>query len=225
MIRVAITTDRFGSVASSFARLGMKPLPTPCIRVVPADEDTLDRARRSAIRAELLLITSVRTLDFLWPSDPMPAVAVAAVGERTATEVRARGGWVVAEGRSGLADLAESYSGLLGSSCVVFPHAAGSIPTALATLREVATDLDEFGVYRTVPIPPPMTSAEAVAFASPTAVEGWLLTRRLEGLVVGVIGPTTSAAVASHRVPEVVAPHPSHHAMAQALASYMEVAV
>jgi uroporphyrinogen-III synthase len=65
----------------------------------------------------------------------------------------------------------------------------------------------------------------AVVFASPSAVTGWLLARDFEDVVVGVIGPTTQAAVGRHRIPDVIAPEPSHHSLARALTSYLEVSV
>ena len=65
----------------------------------------------------------------------------------------------------------------------------------------------------------------AAVFASPSAVAGWLLSRDFDGLVVGVIGPTTWKAVARVRLPDVLASQPTHQTLAQALASYLEVAV
>ncbi|MFN2487485.1 MAG: hypothetical protein ABR609_12925, partial [Acidimicrobiia bacterium] len=78
MIRVAITTDRFEGAASSFRPLGLAPVWLPCIRIEPADAGLLARAREATLASDLLLITSVRTLDVLWPDGSMPAVEVAA---------------------------------------------------------------------------------------------------------------------------------------------------
>lgn len=225
MIRVAITTDRFEGAASSFRPLGLDPVRLPCIRVEPADAGLLARAREAALAADLLLITSVRTLDLLWPDGSLPAVEVAAVGERTAAAVKARGGRLVLSGRVGLADLAALTAERLTSVRVAFPHAAGADPVALEAIRARAIDLQEFEVYRTVPVAPGSTRVGAVAFGSPSAVEGWLLFRDFDGLVVGVIGPTTWEAVARHRPPEVVAAQPSYQALAHSLATYLEVAV
>lgn len=225
MIRVAITTDRFEGAATPFRRQGLDPVWLPCFRVEPATAAELTRARQAASVADLLLISSVRTLELLWPGGSMPAIEVAAVGESTAAAVAARGGRVVVVGTAGLADLAEQTSDRLASVRVAFPHAAGSDPVALGTIRELATDLRELEVYRTIPVAPESTEVRAVAFGSPSAVEGWLLSRDFDGLVVGVIGLTTWEAVAGHRLPDVLAPQPSHQALAQALASYLEVAV
>ncbi|MEX0865387.1 MAG: uroporphyrinogen-III synthase [Acidimicrobiia bacterium] len=222
---MAITTDRFEAVAHPYALLGLEPVATPCIRFDGAGEDVLDRAREAASRAGLLLITSTRTIELLWPEQPMPDVAVAAVGERTAATVEAAGGRVVLTGTSGLAGLIEVAAERLTGARVVFPHAVGSDPVALELLRGLAPGLDEHEVYRTVPLAPEPTVVDAVAFASPVAVEGWLLARSFDKLVVGVIGSTTGTAVARHRPPDVVAPEPSHAALARALMSYLEVSV
>ena len=225
MIRVAITTDRFEEAAPPFRRLGLEPVWLPCIRLDRSDDTVLARAREAASTAELLLISSPRTLDLLWPDGSMPAVDVAAVGERTAAAVEARGGRVILSGRSGLADLVVQTSDRLAGSRVAFPHAAGADPTALEAIREQATNLDEFEIYRTVAVAPESTPVEAAVFGSPSAVDGWLLSRDFDRLVVGVIGPTTWAAVARHRLPEVVATQPTFEALADSLSSYLEVTV
>ena len=84
MIRVAVTTDRFEAVAPHFSEVGLDPVSLPCIRIEPADQAVLAQARKAAIGADLLMITSVRTLDLLWPAAHMPDVAVAAVASPTA---------------------------------------------------------------------------------------------------------------------------------------------
>lgn len=225
MIKVAITTDRYDTAASTFARRGLEPVPVPCIRVDPASGDVLAEAREKASGADFLLISSVRTLDLLWPKGSMPRVDVAAVGEMTAAAVEARGGRVAVAGRSGLDALIRDAADRLAGSRVVFPHAAGSDLSQLQVLRARVGTLIEIEVYRTVPVAAIDAPVGAVAFASPSAVEGWLLSRDLEQLVVGVIGPTTGAAVARLRPPDVVASQPSHTALARAMASYLEVSV
>ena len=225
MIRVAITTDRFEEVAPFFRRLGLEPVWLPCIRLGRADDVVLARAREAASSAELLLISSSRTLDLLWPDGSMPAVDVAAVGEQTAAAVEAWGGRVILSGRSGLTHLVAQMTDRLASSRVVFPHAAGTDPMTLERIREQATNLDEFEIYRTVAVAPESTQVQAAVFGSPSAVDGWLISRDFDRLVVAVIGPTTWEAVARHRPPEVVAAQPTYQALARSLSSYLEVAV
>lgn len=232
MIRVAITTDRFESAAVPFRSFGLQPVSLPCIRVEPADSEVLTEAREAASSCDLLLVTSVRTLELLWPGGSMPATKVAAVGETTSAAVTARGGRIVASGQAGLAHLIDQLGDRLALSSVAFPHGGGSsslprspisVPLALDNLRAQAADVREFEVYRTIPQPPGLDGVDAAAFASPSAVAGWRLSRAFDGLVVGVIGSTTRQAMAAHRPPDVVAPQPTHQALAMAMASYLEV--
>ena len=222
MTRVAITTDRFDSVSSAYALRGLEPVPLPCLRVEPAGDEALTDAREAAADADLLVVTSPRTVSLLWPEQEMPGVEVAAVGESTAAAVARSGGHVVAAGRSGLMGLIEIVADRLRESRVVFPHAGGSDVAASQRLRQLTCQLEEHVVYRTVPVAPAMTDVQAISFASPSAVQGWLVTRDLRNLVVGVIGKTTGAAVARIRPPDVVATLPSHQALALALTDYLE---
>jgi uroporphyrinogen-III synthase len=231
-MRVAITTDRFESAGSSFHRYGMEPVSLPCVRIEPAAADVLAEARMAADLCDLLVITSARTVDLLWPNGSMPSSPVAAVGQRTAASVAAHGGRLVLAGRGGLADLIDQLGNSLDTCAVVFPHAGGprsdpynspSLEAAFDTLRGRAANLVEFEIYQTRSLSPGSDAVAAVAFSSPSAVQGWHLSRSLDTLVIGVIGSTTRLAVAAHRPPDVVAPQPSHDALARAMASHLEV--
>lgn len=232
MTRLAITTDRFESAALPFRRNGFEVVSLPCIRIESADADVLSQARTAAASCNLLLITSARTVDLLWPDGSMPSSQVVVVGERTAAAVEARGGRLMLSGRAGFADLINRLGNKLESATVVFPHGGGqwskpdtstTLRSAIDTLRERAANLVEFEIYRTTSQPPGSGAVEAAAFASPSAVAGWHISRSFDGLVIGVIGSTTRLAVAAHRPPDVVAPKPSHDALALAMASYLEV--
>jgi uroporphyrinogen-III synthase len=223
VIRVAVTTDRFSKVAPYFARAGLEPISTPCIHVIPATAGALARARVAAGEADLMVVTSARTVALLWPAGGMPSCDIAVVGPGTAKAVTAAGGRVVTTGRGGIADLVDAVADSLHGRQVVVLRAAGTDPVALRRLLALAPALEDHVVYRVVPIGPEGTAVDAVAFASPSAVEGWLLTRSLNDLVVGVIGDTTAEAVASHRDPDVVASQPSFPALARALGSLLEV--
>ena len=224
-MRVAVTTDRFDRVAPLYREARLDPIWLPCVKVEPAHADVLVRAREVTARAGVIILSSARTVDWLWPQGPAPAVDVIAVGSATASAIKRRGGRVFLTGNSGLAELATKASTRLAADNVVFPRSADSDPDALRIIRELAPHLLEFEVYRTRSIAPARAEVQAVAFASPSAVEGWYLARNLEGLVVGVIGPTTAAAVSHHRRPDVLASSPSHRTLAQALASHMEVKI
>lgn len=222
MSTVAITNDRFETVALAYLQEGLEPLSIPCVQVEPAGDQVLGDAREAAADADLMLISSARTVDLLWPNGEMPDVEVAAVGKSSASATRRAGGRVAITGRSGLLDLIETIAGRLRSARVVFPHAGGTDLAATTRLREVAGAIEEHVVYRTAPVAALPTEVDAAVFASPSAVQGWLLTRGLDDVVVGVIGKTTATAIARVRPPDVVALRPAHTSLAAALNEHLE---
>lgn len=225
MTRVAITTDQIERAAPPFVEVGLVPVHLPCIRVEAAGASSLEAARASASQADLILITSPRTVGLLWPRRDMPPVDVVAVGRVTAAMVADAGGRVVASGTSGLSGLVTSAGAELGGRRVVLIGAAATDPGGMARLEEVVLELEQHLVYRVVPVPPVQTQVDAVAFASPSAVRGWRLSRSLDGLVLGVIGGTTGDAVSLDRTPDVIAPVPSFPALAREMSSFLEVRV
>lgn len=225
MIRVAVTTDRFDDVSGVFVDAGLEPVALPCIRIEPSPPHQLAETRRYAERADLLVVTSPRVVSLLWPRGGIPDVDAAVVGPATADAVSAAGGRVSVVGDAGLARLADLALGQIQGGRVVLAHAAGSDPVGMARLQEIAADLIERVVYESVPVAPDLTQVEAVAFASPSAVAGWVLARDLEAVVVGAIGTTTARAIERYRPPDVIAEEPSHRALAEAIAAFMEVKV
>lgn len=223
MSRVAITSDRFENVAGHFAALGLIPVEAPCVRVEAAGTETLDRARDKVAGADLVILGSARTVEILWPGAAMPDVEVAAVGPATARAAEAAGARVTVIGAGGLVRLVEQAADLLRRETVAFPHGAGSDPHGMELLRSASARLYEEEVYASVPIAPPQVDVGSVVFGSPSAVEGWTSARSLEGLVVAVIGETTARAVSVHREPDVIAPRASYPALAEALASHLQV--
>jgi uroporphyrinogen-III synthase len=222
MSTVAITSDRFETVAPAYVENGLEPIAIRCVTVEPARDRDLAEAREAAADADLILISSSRAVELLWPDGQMPDVEVATVGESTANAARRAGGRVAVTGGSGLLDLIESLDGRLRMARVVFPRAGGTDLAATARLREMAGAVEEHVVYRTAPVAALPTDVDAAAFASPSAVQGWLLTRGFDDVVVGVIGKTTAAAVARLRPPDVVAPRPAHRSLANALKEHLE---
>jgi uroporphyrinogen-III synthase len=223
--RVAVTTaaDRAGALAARLWDEGLEPVELPCIQVEEADPAVLRRARGTADRADLLLLTSMRSIEILWPEDGFPRTEVAAVGGATADRARSRGGRVVASGTGGAAGLIGLLD--LTGKTVAYPHADGTDPGVLAALQAGAGRVVALPIYRTAPIAPGGDPVDAAAFASPSAVLGWTMTRSLAGLVVGAIGPTTAAALeARHRSPDVVASPPSFESLARELARHLEEA-
>ncbi|MBU1228165.1 MAG: uroporphyrinogen-III synthase, partial [Actinobacteria bacterium] len=169
----------------------------------------------------VVVLSSARTLDLLWPDGSAPPVPVFAVGAATAAAIRERGGNVAYEGSEGLSALAAEAD--LGGRAVVLPRADGSDPIALAAIAARADSFFAPVVYQTVPQPPGDDEVDAAAFGSPSAVLGWTSVRSLDGLLVGAIGRTTAAALReAGRPPDVIAPRPAFPALASAMARELE---
>jgi uroporphyrinogen-III synthase len=222
-MRVAITTapDRMEDVAARFAATGLTPVPSPCVAIEAAPVDVMDEVRSAIADDAVLVLSSARTLDLIG-SIP-DAVAAFVVGGVTAAAVVDAGGRVEFQGNGGINELARLAP--LDGRTVVFPHAAGTDAEAIELIRSRAGSLFERTVYRTVPIAPGDDRVEAAAFGSPSAVDGWLQQRTLDGLLIGAIGVTTAAALerAGHR-PDVVASRPDFGVLAAEMASHLEVA-
>lgn len=222
MTRVAITTtaESFQRVAPEFARVGLEPVSLPCIRIEECDRGEIDRLRAAAAEADLIVLTSRRTVDILWPNRDMPATPVAAVGSATSHAAADAGGNLVSVGSGGGASLVELLSPRLVGATVVYPHAHRADPALAEDLRMQATMLIEGSVYDTVPIAPGDDPVDVVTFASPSAVEGWTMTRTLDPVVLS-IGPTTTAALDRlGRSPDLIADDPTFTALAMAIARH-----
>jgi uroporphyrinogen-III synthase len=200
MPRVALTTsaDRAPDLAAIAVAHGLQPVTLPCIEVVPAPGAVLEAARRSVAEADWLMVTSARTVGCLWPQGGLPGIEVAAVGPRTAAAVARAGGEVTLLGGFDGASMISELSELVEGKYVSFPHGRGSDLTKVSVLERAARSVSTWEVYSARPIPPALNPVEAVAFGSPSSVEGWFQSRGLQDIVVGAIGDTTGAALSEH---------------------------
>lgn len=224
MPRIALTTtpDRAARLAPLCEEHGLEPVLLPCIEFVPADEDVLDQTRRRVAQADWLVVTSSRAISALWPNGEMPDVPVAAVGPATAQAVRNAGGRPILVGDGGGAELIDLIADRLRDASVVFPHAEGAGITTIEELESAGVSVDARAVYDIRPVSPAADPVDAVAFGSPTAVHGWLLSRDLDGLVVGAIGGTTAGALAELAVAaDVEPPHPSFEGLVVGMAKHL----
>ena len=156
MKTVAITTsaDRATAAAIPFIFLGMQPTLLPCISVESAGERTLEAARAAAQDADLLVISSQRTIDILWPDGSLPDVEFAVVGASSSRAVKDRGGRVAITGTRGSAQLAEILAPLVGDKHVAWPHAHGADRAPLLKLSSSAARFTAQTIYTSVPIAP-----------------------------------------------------------------------
>ena len=216
-MKVAVTTssDRFDEVAGLFRSRGLEPVELPCIAIEVAPPDELEIIRDLAAHADRILVTSARAVRVVWPG-MVPAVPFLSVGSASSAAIRNAGGTVDVEGTDGAIGLVELFDP--SDLRIVFPHAAGADPAVAKTLRARGATVDARVAYRSVPIAPDDGPVDAVAFASPSAVEGWLLSRSLDDVTVVAIGATTAAAVlARGGSADIVADRPGFEEMAAAL--------
>jgi uroporphyrinogen-III synthase len=218
-VRVAVTTapDRAGAVTEVLEAAGLRAVLLPCIQVEAMSEEHIEPIRRRAVAADALILTSPRTVSILWPAGSMPRVPAFCVGPATAQAVERAGGVVGYVGRGGAADLAEDAP--LDGLRVVFPHSAGTDLRVVDRIRSRVAGLEHTVVYHTRPRPPSHEPVDAVLFGSPSAVEGWLMGRSLDGIVVAAIGATTARHLTErgHR-PHVTADPPDYREAARLLA-------
>lgn len=222
MTRVAVTTtpDAAHRLSDPLREVGLEPVELPCIRTVPASDATRCFIRQAAPGADWIVVTSRRAVELIWPDGDMPpGPAVAAVGPATADAANRAGGTVRVIGRTGAEGLADLLEARVAGTTVVFPHARAADPETVRRLRDAGAVVVAAAAYDTEPISPGDDPVDAVLFGSPSAVEGWTLSRSLEGLVVGAMGETTAAALEEAGHPaEVVPAHPGFHALVSALA-------
>lgn len=225
MTRVAVTTtpDAAHRLSDPLREVGLEPVELPCIRTVPASDETRCFIRQAAPGADWIVVTSRRAVELMWPEGDMPpGPAVAAVGPATADAVVRAGGSVSVVGGGGAARLADLIESRVPGATVVFPHARAADPDTITRLQEAGADVVAAPAYDTEPIPPGDDQVDAVLFGSPSAVEGWMMSRSLDGLIIGAMGETTAAALEEAGHPaEVVPAHPGFHALVSALADHL----
>lgn len=223
-MRIAVTTamDAYGRWTRPMAGAGFTPVPLPCISIEPARSSTLERCRAWAASADVLVVTSARTVATLWPDGGLPDVPVLAVGEVTARAVENGGGSVALTGRGGADHLIGRAGHLVAGRKVFYPHAAGADPVPALRLASLGAELTTELVYHTVPRSPALDPVDGAVFASPSAVAGWRLSRSIRELaVVGVIGDTTKEALTPRRG-IVVGSRPSAESLVAAMSRAME---
>ena len=196
MIRLALTstTRRNRALADLVRGLGLEPVELPCIEVVP---DAGGSANLSAhLRdAEVLVLTSARTVDLVPEGARAVAPPVLAVGSATAFAANEAGLTVVAAGDGGVDRLVDDHARHLEGRDVVFAGSANLLERTVAILGRHARRVRGVPLYRTVPIPPAPDPVDAAVFGSPTAVAGWASVRSFDGVVVAAVGATTAASL------------------------------
>jgi uroporphyrinogen-III synthase len=111
---------------------------------------------------------------------------------------------VTVEGTAGADDLV-ALMGANGQR-IVFPHARAADMSTATELEVGGATVIAAPAYDTIPIAPGDATVDAALFGSPSAVEGWTISRHLHGLVVGAMGATTATALRMRGVDDPVVP-------------------
>lgn len=207
--RVLVTRERPGELAAMLEARGADVVHLPLITVVePLDGGAgLQAALERLDRFDWLMVTSASGAERVGRAAAENAqVRLACVGTATAAALRVASGRTVdlvpAVQRAD--QLAEEFISLAGGpQRVLIAHADRAAPTLPAALREADHEVVEVVAYRTIDVEPDaealavIEGADAVVFASGSAVESWC--RAVGGRrpsIVLAIGPATAATAA-----------------------------
>ncbi len=206
-MRLGLTTtlERIHTLQEGVSLLGFEPIALPCIRVDTAPDGANQLA---AVDADALVVTSARAASLLLREE-LPPIPIVAVGPETATTFEKAGTTVAWVGSGGVREIALDARHLLSGRNVLLAGAANTSRENAAVLEMAGGSVTRVELYTTVPVAPEGDPVDAVVFGSPTAVTGWFMSRQLQDLVIGAIGPTTAAALGDHDViPDVVPDRP-----------------
>ena len=248
-VLVPRTKEQAASLSEQLRSYGAVPSEVPTIAVEPPrTPQQMDRAVKGLVtgRYEWIAFTSVNAVkairekfeEYGLDARAFAGIKVAAVGEQTAKALRKFGVRpdLVPSGEQSAAGLLEDwppYDPVFDPIDRVFlPRADIATETLVAGLVELGWEVDDVTAYRTVRAsPPPAETREAikgggfdaVLFTSSSTV------RNLVGIagkphnvtVIACIGPATARTAEEHglRV-DVLAPEPSVHKLAEALAEF-----
>jgi uroporphyrinogen III methyltransferase/synthase len=217
--RIVVTRrpDQSSALVRALRDRGAEVLEVPAIEVVPPeDTQPLDAALSSRGRYDWIAFTSANAVlavrDRLGalglPSLTASGPRIASLGPSTTAAVRAAfpDGAVALEPAAAFraAGLVEAFAGVGGAGARVLVPASSRARDELPLgLRKLGFEVEVVEAYRTVE-PPQLAESvsrcleqgfDAVAFASPSAVEGFAgaAGSRARGLAAAVIGPSTEA--------------------------------
>lgn len=204
--RVVTTRDRRSRLDGLLAAAGADVIHVPLISIEPPVDDRLASALRTLDSFDWLVVTSRHGAAQVGAALARhPGLRLAAVGSATASVLAAAAGRAVdiVPARQTAAELVRAFAGESGRALVAQADRADDV--IVAGLAEHGLLVEAVTAYRTVLRSPTwreraaIETADAVAFASGSAVEAWVDALGPATPPVAVaIGPTT-AAVAERR--------------------------
>jgi uroporphyrinogen III methyltransferase / synthase len=230
--------DQAPRLVAALAGAGARVVEVPTIAI--ADPDDHGVALRAGVAAvdgyDWVLFTSAtavrRFVPLLRDGRTLAGVRLAAIGAATAhalSRFRLVADLVPAAGTA--VHLAAALNGVEGGRRALYPRAEWVRPDFLEALRTEGWTVDEVVAYRTLPVDAPrdevaaqVAAADAITFASGSAVAAYLAMRTSVGTPLGVppvvacIGPSTAAAANEAGLTGVVeAEAPTPSAMVEAV--------
>jgi uroporphyrinogen-III synthase len=204
---VLTTRERAGALDHRLSELGARVIHVPLVETVDPDDSgrALARAVADIDQYDWVVVTSPNGAERVGPALRAARARIAVVGNRTAEVVADRSGRSVdlIPERQTAADLVAAMPSPTADERVLLAQADRAAPTVFDGLSARGYRVDTVTAYRTVlrrPTPHErraMVGADAVAFASGSAVEAWAEAVGTETPpVVAAIGPTTAAVAA-----------------------------
>jgi hydroxymethylbilane synthase len=218
--RIVITRplDQARSFHDMLVDLGAQPLLIPAIHIEPAaDMAPLHEAIHRLDRYDWLIFTSVNGVNVFWQefeslgydAGHLAPVLVAAVGEKTAQELQARGVMVDFVPQVYVAEAIAAGLGDLRDRRVLLPVAALSRETLPDMLREQGAQVTRLNIYETLPpgldaaqLSPLADGVDVVTFTSSSTaenlvkavaqVENGRFLPHLQAATIACIGPKTA---------------------------------
>jgi uroporphyrinogen-III synthase len=245
--RVLVTRAReqAGSLSAALRAAGAEPVEAPLIRIDPAgDYAALDEALRHLPRYDWAIFTSANTivhvghrleaLGLSWTN--FTSVAVAAVGPKSAEELRARGVDVAYVPAEAVGSVLAAGLPLLFGQRVLFAGADIAEPHVAAALRDRGAMVDQVVAYHTTPVRDgagelrarlASGAIDAVTFASPSSVHSLCAVlgdgpaATLARTVLACIGPVTATTARAYGLtPRVVAGEHTIEGLVAALSAF-----
>jgi uroporphyrinogen-III synthase len=210
-LRLGLTTtlDRATSLMPAVAALGFEGIALPCISVktTPGGVQAFSAALQNA---DVLVFTSARAVAIV-AQVGLPDIDVLVVGSETAAAIEKLGWPAPRVGSQGIQYLVDEARGLLEGRRVVVAGARKMVESGAVALAKLTAHVTIVELYTTTSVAPPREHVDAVVFGSPSAVDGWHLTRKLSGMLVGAVGQTTAGALRRLGIePDVIPEFPSY---------------
>lgn len=219
--RVVVTraAHQVAEINEALAELGAEVIAVPAVEMLPASDGgaALRAAAGRVVTFDWVVLSSANAVRHLFDHIPdvrqLGSAQVAAVGPATAAALeRCR---VVADVVAADASAAGLVAAMPhGSGTVLLPQSEQASPDLASGLRDLGWHVEAVDAYRTAPAPisdeqkAAAVGADAIVFASPSAVSAWVEAGAPLAPLVACIGATTAATARELGLPNVAEADP-----------------